>query len=261
MRGKKNMRFRNALGQEVVFDNRTLFLESIDMLGTPGIHTTESLAGADGQRTVSHQLGAKTVPCGLAIRDVGDVEWIKRRLTEVFFPKLNGTMTVQTLFGTYKINCYPANVPSFRMAENDGVWRFDVDFVADYPYWKKGKERTLAFPDASTFSLTYTSDCPYEICPEVYFPPYSNGYTVLGINSGTISGTIAVVAHDFPIRLTTERFSMINTLTGGSCTNYLSPSEDIGNLRIRYGTNAIHLVSGTPTGIELSFYQLSMGEI
>lgn len=261
MRGKKNMRFRNALGQEVVFDNRTLFLESIDMLGTPGIHTTESLAGADGQRTVSHQLGAKAIPCSFALKDVGDVEWIKRRLTEVFFPKLNGTMTVQTLFGTYKINCYPANVPSFRMAENDGVWRFDVDFVADYPYWKKGKERTLAFPDASTFSLTYTSDCPYEICPEVYFPPYSNGYTVLGIKSGTISGTIAVVAHDFPIRLTTERFGMINTQTGESCTNYLSPSEDIGKLRIRYGTNTIQLVSGVPAGITLSFYQLSMGEI
>lgn len=257
MRGKKNMRFRNALGQEVVFDNRTLFLESIDMLGTPGIHTTESLAGADGQRTVSHQLGAKTIPCGLAIRDVGDVEWIKRRLTEVFFPKLNGTMTVRTLSDTYHIDCYPVNVPSFRMAENDGVWRFDVDFVADYPYWKKGKERTLAFPDASTSSLTYKSNCPFEICPEVYFPAYITGSTVLSVNGKAI----AVDAHDFPIKLTTERFSMINTLNGESCTNYLSPSEDIGNLRVRYGTNTIQLVSGVPVGITMSFHQLSMGEI
>lgn len=256
MRGKKNMRFRNALGQEVVFDNRILFLESIDMLGTPGIHTTESLAGADGQRTVSHQLGAKTIPCSLAIRDVGDVEWIKRRLTEVFFPKLNGTMTVQTLSDTYHIDCYPINVPSFRMAENDGVWRFDVDFVADYPYWKKGKERTLAFPDNSTV-LTYKSNCPFEICPEVYFPAYITGFTVLSINGKAI----AVDAHGFPIKLTTERFGMINTQTGESCTNYLSPSEDIGNLRIRYGTNTIQLVSGVPAGITLRFYQLSMGEI
>lgn len=257
MRGKKNMIYRNALGQKVVFDNHVLYLEAIDMIGTPGVHTIESLAGADGQRTVSHQLGAKPIPCSFALKDVGDVEWIKRRLTEVFFPKLNGTMTVQTLFGTYKINCYPANVPSFRMAENDGVWRFDVDFIADYPYWKKDKERSLTFPDASTHSLTYKSSCPFEICPEVYFPPYSNGYTVLSINNRTI----AVVAHDFPIRLTTERFGMINTQTGESCTNYLSPSEDIGNLRIRYGTNTIQLVSGVPAGITLRFCELSMGEI
>lgn len=256
MRGKKNMRFRNALGQEIFFDNRTLFLESIDMLGTPGIHTIESLAGADGQRTVSHQLGAKTIPCGLAIKDVGDVEWIKRRLTEVFFPKLNGTMTVQTLSNTYQINCYPINVPSFRMAENDGVWRFDVDFVADYPYWKKGKKRPLTFPDNSTV-LTYKSSCPFEICPEVYFPAYITGSTVLSVNGKAI----AVDAHDFPIKLTTERFGMINTQTGESCTNYLSPSEDIGNLRIRYGTNTIQLVSGVPAGITLRFCELSMGEI
>ena len=150
MRGKKNMIFRNALGQEVVFDNRTLFLESIDMIGAPGIHAAESLAGADGQQTICHQLGPKTIPCGLALKAVGDVEWLKNRLSEVFFPGHGnaGTMTVVTQYGRYEIECYPANVPSFTMAENDGAYRFNVDFVADYPYWRKGCSEQLLHPVA-----------------------------------------------------------------------------------------------------------------
>lgn len=257
MRGKKNMIYRNSLGQEVVFDNRVLYLEAIDMIGTPGIHAVEGLAGSDGQRTISHQLGAKTIPCSLAIRDVGNVEWLKHRLTEVFFPKLTGTMTVITPFCHYEIDCYPINVPSFRMAENDGAWRFDVDFVADYPYWRKGGEHVETLTD--TFSQTLESHCPFDIPPVIEYPEGNS--LGLEFRSGSQHGAVYVNEHSFPVRLTTMPFSMINMTTGASCTNYLSATENIGNILIRYGTNTITGFSGSKAGVVLRYYDLSMGEI
>lgn len=258
MRGKKNLAWRNELGQEVVFDNRVLFLEAIDMIGTPGIHTAESLAMSDGQRTIRHQLGAKTIPCSFAIKDVGNVEWLKNRLTEVFFPKLSGTMTVETMYGHYEIECYPLNVPTFKMAENDGVWRFDVDFVADDPYWRKGGEhvRTLTGPSHETLM----SSCPFDIYPVIEFPAADNS-RVIAFKNSLGENTIHIVEHDFPIRLTTKPFSMLNMNTNTSCTNYLTTSQQVGNLVIRYGENKIQGVTGYITDIVIRYYELSMGEI
>ena len=252
------MIYRNSLGQEVVFDNRVLYLEAIDMIGTPGIHTAESLAMSDGQRTIRHQLGAKTIPCSFAVKDVGNVEWLKHKLTEVFFPKLTGTMTVITMYGRYEIDCYPLNVPTFRMAENDGVWRFDVDFVADDPYWRKGGEHVMTLTD--THSQTLQSYCPFDIYPVLEFPAYNND---LGIAFRNSQGENAVYVedHNFPIRLTIKPFSMINTSTGANCTNYLQTSKNIGRIVIRYGTNTITRFTGSVSGVVLRYYDLSMGEI
>ena len=265
MRGKKNMIFRNALGQEVVFDNRTLFLESIDMIGAPGIHAAESLAGADGQQTICHQIGPKTIPCGLALKAVGDVEWLKNRLSEVFFPGHSnaGTMTVVTQYGRYEIECYPANVPSFTMAENDGAYRFNVDFVADYPYWRKGAKQSRTFTsDHSQNVFTVNSRCPYAICPEIYLPATERD-TQISIQASGVSSapTLSFLAHDFPIVLSTRRFDMRNVNTGELCTNYLNPNVTVDDLRIKYGVNTIRMLSGVQDGIVVSWYELSMGEM
>lgn len=264
MRGKKNMIFRNALGQEVVFDNRTLFLESIDMIGAPGIHAAESLAGADGQQTICHQLGPKTIPCGLALKAVGDVEWLKNRLSEVFFPGHGnaGTMTVVTQYGRYEIECYPANVPSFTMAENDGAYRFNVDFVADYPYWRKGAKQSITFTRGAVNSYYIQSRCPYEICPDIYLPASSSDTQMTIVASDVVGGpTLSFLAHDFPIILSTRKFDMRNANTGALCTNYLNPNVPVDDLRIRYGKNFVKVLSGVQDGIVVSWYELSMGEI
>ena len=262
MRGKKNLSYRNELGQEVVFDNRVLYLEAIDMIGTPGIHTAESLAMSDGQRTIRHQLGPKTIPCSFAVKDVGNVEWLKNRLTEVFFPKLSSTMTVETMYGHYEIECYPLNVPTFRMAENDGVWRFDVDFVADYPYWRKGAKQSITFARGAVNSYYIQSRCPYEICPDIYLPASSSD-TQMTIKASDVVGgpTLSFLAHDFPIILSTRTFDMRNANTGELCTNYLNPNVPLDDMRIRYGKNFVKVISGVQDGIVVSWYELSMGEI
>ena len=57
MRGEKNVIYENSLGQRISFDNKKLFIESIDMTGTTGIHASESLASADGQTSVYERCG------------------------------------------------------------------------------------------------------------------------------------------------------------------------------------------------------------
>lgn len=262
------MIYRNALGQEVVFDNRVLYLEAIDMIGTPGIHAVEGLAGSDGQRTISHQLGAKTIPCSFAVKDVGNVEWLKNRLTEVFFPKLSGTMTVETMYSHYEIECYPLNVPTFKMAENDGVWRFDVDFSADYPYWRVGAERVVTIGsgdvDSGRLLKTFKSDCPYDIHPTIIFPANSRGIVMNIASPNESRAGFNIEPHDdFAIRLVSgPKFSMINTSTGASCTNYISASVSVGELLIKYGDNIVTVYyDGTIPELTISYHDLSMGEI
>ena len=114
MTGNKTAVWRNALGQEIVFDNRTFFLESIDMTGTSGIHTVESLAMTDGQVTLGHHLGAKTIPCSFAWKDVRDDRWMQEHLPALFNPLIGGTLTVRTREETYSIDCYPTDVPVFK---------------------------------------------------------------------------------------------------------------------------------------------------
>lgn len=258
MRGKKNLSYRNELGQEVVFDNRVLFLEAIDMIGTPGIHTAESLAMSDGQRTIRHQLGPKTIPCSFAVKDVGDVEWLKNRLTEVFFPKLTGTMTVLTMYGRYEIDCYPLNVPTFRMAENDGVWRFDVDFVADYPYWRVGDKKIISFSNAVYHNVTIKSYCPYSIPIVAYLPANESDNKTHLYNNGT--GLWLTGGHP-ALRINTKNFEIYTKqdgqwVKGGN--QYISGSDRISNIEITYGTNTLYYEDN---GAYIEYYDLSMGEI
>ncbi len=134
MRGEKNVIYENSLGQRLVFDNRQLFIEYIDMIGTTGIHAAESLASADGQTSVYHQLGAKTIPCSFALKNINLDDYTKLYLESIFNPKLSGTLTVITKNDVYKIECRPQNFPTFKRDEVKFVYRFDVDFVADFRF-------------------------------------------------------------------------------------------------------------------------------
>ena len=256
MKGKKNLIYRNSLGQEIVFDNSTLFLEGIDMTGTAGIHTVESLAMTDGQTTIRHQLGAKTIPCSFAVKCVGNVEWLKRRLEQVFTPKLEGVLTVITPYLRYEIDCYPQNVPTFKMAENDCVYRFDVDFTADYPYWRVGDKKEYTFP--ANGGVYIVSDCPFDLPVVVTFPEntgtsvYRNGNHGIYLSSAT---------HP-PLRIHTQNFEVYTSVSnfgpwtkGG--TRYLSPFEDLTKIEIKYGSN----VFWSQEGVTMSYYELSLGEV
>ena len=174
MRGRKTAVWTNDLGMTVRFDNRFIFLESIDMTGNGASFTTYGLAGADGQQTVDVSMSTKVIPCTLAFYDRDDDGYMRRFLTGAFNPKVKGTLTVYTAQNRYQIECRPQAVPTFKRESVGCVWSFDVDFIADFPYWKAGGERSITL-DANT--VTITSVCPFAIPPRIYFPANGSDLT------------------------------------------------------------------------------------
>ena len=168
MSGTKTAVWINSLGQKLLLDNRKLLLEYIDMTGTAGIHSTEGHIFADGQTTISHQLGAKTIPCSIAFNDRRHDDHMHDYLTEIFFPKLEGKLIVYSKQNRYEIDCYPQDFPSFKRDKAKHVWKFDVNFVADFPYWRKGSLQNILVSDIPTVNSNriLTSYCPFEIAPD-----------------------------------------------------------------------------------------------
>lgn len=260
MTGNKTAVWRNALGQEIVFDNRTFFLESIDMTGTSGIHTVESLAMTDGQVTLGHHLGAKTIPCSFAWKDVRDDRWMQEHLPALFNPLIGGTLTVRTREETYSIDCYPTDVPVFKREAVPYVRRWTVDFVADTPYWRKGTKRNVLLSDLplENGKRLLMSRCPFEIAPDIYLP--ASGDLWLAINGKGFS----VSDHEEPIIIKTGTLEVAAADNGQDCSYLIDAQYDIDRLRISYGKNAIIcwlLSGGSPNGVSLSYYHLSMGEV
>jgi len=262
MIGNKNVVWRNALGQTITFDNVRFFVEEIDMTGTSGIHTVESLAGTDGQQTVDHHLAAKTIPCSFAVKDVEDDVYMQRYIAQIFSPLGEGTLTVYTRDNKYSIACYPQSVPVFKRDQSvPCVYRFSVDFVADYPYWRKGEliEKTYSGLPGSGSSRTLTSRCPFEIPPDIYIPASSGAVLVQLYLRGAPSQGFRLLARDFPVLVRCKDFKVLNADTGEDCSQYLDVTAELDSIRIRYGVN--NVVISPDNGASLSYYELSMGEV
>ena len=251
----KKVIYRNSLGQEVVFDNKFLFCESIDMTGNSGIHTTETLAFADGQVTTAHQLGAKTVPCSFALKDVNNDFWLRNRLSAVFNPLVSGVLTVYDRENKYEIDVYPQNVPVFTKDKKVAfVWRWNVDFVADYPYWRVGVKQTVPLTHNST-KVIY-NPCSTELPVEVTFKGRST-FAVTSKDTASFSIERFGTA-DEPKEVTVHTRTYSVTDEDGKNVNYLiSATAELDKVTLLPGTNEVLLLSdydGT-----MSYYHLSTG--
>lgn len=141
----KKVIYKNELGMELSADNRTVFCENIDAAGVAGNFITEAPAFAPGQITIDSQIAARVIPCSFAFRDTEAGELQRMELAEIFSPLLSGTLTVWGEENVYTIECRPQAVPSFKRDQSvPYIWRFDVDFVADYPFWQYGSEHSFS---------------------------------------------------------------------------------------------------------------------
>ena len=260
MRGNKTAVWRNGTGQEIVFDNRTCFLEDIDMTGTSGIHTVESLARADGQVSITHQLAAKTIPCSFAWYDsTQEDDYMREKLTQLFNPLMSGTLTVYTRENVYAIDCYPQDFPVFKRVSGLPVWRWNVDFVADYPYWRKGTERHAELSELPVDNLGrhyLMSSCPFAIAPNIYLPAsaYYNWFAISG------KGMTIHNHENNAIIIKAGTLEVVNADTGENCNYLIDAQYAIESLRINYGKNRV-VYGGSANGVLLSYYNLSMGEV
>lgn len=265
MRGNKTAVWRNGTGQEIVFDNRTFFLEDIDMTGTSGIHTVESLARADGQVSIAHQLAAKTIPCSFAWKDMHDDRYMQERLTSLFNPLTGGTLTVYTRDNVYAIDCYPQDFPVFKRVSGLPVWRWEVDFVADYPYWRKGAERV--FHLTRTIGNVLFSPSPFAIAPVIELP-ITNSTIHLSITKGDAGGELTIDPDESARTLVidTNTLTITDKTTGADCSYLIDANEDIEALRIVHGYNNVACYEPNWQAVAwqntvLRYHELSMGEV
>lgn len=263
MIGRKNVIWENELGQRVVFDNRILLVEYIDMVGTPGIQTTETPAMTDGQYTINRQLGPKTIPCSFAFKNRGYDDYRQRWLPQVFNPLLKGTLTVLTRTAEYRIECSALNEPVFKRDTSvPYVWRFDVDFAADSSYWTVGEKQRLLVSEIpfSGLSRMLTSQCPFAIAPEIIFPATDNATLFQLYPSGSTSKGFTLSAHpDYPVRVITQSFDVIREDTKDDCSQVIDGTAELDAIRIRYGGNTV--MASPDNGILLEYHNLSLGEI
>lgn len=262
MIGYKTAVWRNVLGQEIVFDNVRFFVESIDMTGTTGIHTVESLMMSDGQETIRHQLGAKTIPCSFAVKDAEDDIYMQHHIAQVLSPLIPGVLTVYTRDSKYTIECYPQDAPGFtRDSGVDFVYRFNVDFVADYPYWYKDEQVRKSYRNLPAINSrkTIVSGCPFDIPPEIYIPVCSETMQIQLYPTGSSSQGFRIFAHDYPVIVRCKDFKVVRADTGADCSQIIDATAELDDIRIRYGKNTV--VVSPDTGVEFRYYYLSMGEV
>ena len=219
------------------------------MTGLSGIHSVQNLAFSDGQVTVSHQLGAKTIPCSFAFKNTKNDGYTKNLLENIFIPKDNGTLTVITKDNTYSIDCYPQNVPVFKRDEVKFVYRFDVDFVADFPYWQKGAEIPLTLSNAET--LVYSNN-NIDLPMRIVFP--SGPATLFNVNG---KGFI-LKKHTMPLTVDTQTFTVKDT-QGKNQTQYIDATAELDEIFFHFGENKI--ICSPFTDVKILYYQLSCGEM
>lgn len=262
MNGRKTAVWEDALGQRIVFDNKTFFLESIDMTGISGVNTVENLAFADGQKTIRRKLGAKPIPCSFSYNDVKHDEYMHKMLPKLFIPSIPGKLTVFTPTAEYSIDCSPQDGPVYKPDEEVSfVYRWNVDFVADYPYWRKGSRIDKAVSSYSVESLNriITSDCPFDIPPDIYFPASESTVNFQLYPLGSSSKSFTILPHDFPVRVITQDFSVINDNDGTDQSQLVNVTAELDEILIRYGKNIV--VASPDNGVRLQYYELSMGEV
>lgn len=249
MRGDKIVIYENSFHQKAVFNQKYLFCESIDMTGLSGIHSVQNLAFADGQATVSHQLGAKNIPCSFAFKNTQNDEYTKNLLENIFIPKSLGTLTVITKDNIYSIDCYPQNVPVFKRDEVKFVYRFDVDFVADFPYWQKGAEIPLTLSNAET--LVYSNN-NIDLPMRIVFP--SGPATLFNVNGKGFT----LKKHTMPLTVDTQTFTVKDS-QGKNQNQYIDATAELDEIFFHFGENKI--ICSPFTDVKILYYQLSCGEM
>lgn len=250
MNGDKIVIFKNSLHQRVIFNQKYLFCESIDMTGLSGIHSVQNLAFSDGQVTVSHQLGAKTIPCSFAFKNTKNDGYTKNLLENIFIPKDNGTLTVITKDNTYSIDCSPQNVPVFKRDEVKFVYRFDIDFVSDSSLWRKGNEISVTLNSAETVIL---SDNPHELPMKIIFPA-SNSATLFNVNGKGFT----LKKHTMSLTVDTQTFT-VKDGQGKNQNQYIDATAELDEIFFHFGENKI--ICSPFTDVKILYYQLSCGEM
>ena len=245
----KKVKFSNSLG-ELVFDNHLLYCESIDTTGNSVRFISEQLMGTHGNTTLSAWLNAKTVPCVCKFYDRNGNPAFRDYIIQVLNPLIVGELTVHGEYDTYTINCRPSEIPTFTRTDNKLIWAFNVDFIADYPFWRKGVLKNIPLQSANTVKhISTMPDTPVKI----YFPA-NIGTPPFSINGNGFSFTSSP---EVGVYVDTRNYTV--TGTDGKDYGNLIGTDNIGKCVLQNGNNTIFCP--TYQGVIVYYNELSLGVI
>lgn len=238
-------------GQKICFDNRFLYVESIDTTGLSGVHITEELVGVNGQQTIGHRLGARVIPCSFALNNrIGDKR-IYELIVSMFNPLRDGILTVCTGSEEFSIDVYPQNVPVFQKQTVPYITKWTVDFSADYPLWRVGMRKEIYLKGPST---TFRSGSLLDLPVEIYFRPdypstpfniNGRGFTIRAYDNK--SSGVTVNSRTFEV-----------TDDSGNNVNYLiDAAAPLDEFFLKYGENTIFCPEYNDVSVH--YYNLTLG--
>lgn len=220
-------------------DKMPYFLEKINAESLAGVFSADTLLGSTGQFTTSKSFGGRTVTCEFAIAFLSsDMRYFKkgilRKVLECFNPTIEGVLTVITDGGEWEIACYPSEVPSFDNSKTADIYRFSVDLICDYPYFKNKRENTVSLT-AST-SKTIKTHSAINIPFQIVSGPFSN----LAVTNTTTGKTAK-----FTTSAGVEAVFDTGTLeykqhsTGTDISQYIDVTSDFDEMYLVPGENVI----------------------
>lgn len=232
----KRIKYKTETG-EAFFDNipgGELFCEEIDLTGTAGVFSSDNLVFSDGQVTTEVDLAPKTIPASFAFRDRFNDAYKRYRLEALFSPKYKGVLTVFNDHDVFSIDCRPKDIPVFkRSRDNPRIWRWDVEFSADFPYFRKGTVQNRKIITSAYTNIRSTSLCNVPI--EITFcagTPFQN--QTIGASSGF---SISMCGNE-SVTVNTQDFSVINQ-DGQKVNNCIDSTARLDNLCLLPGNNNI----------------------
>lgn len=254
----KEVKYKNESGFTFCVKNKKpYYCEKIDAVGLNGIFTSDTLARAIGQLTTYKSVGARTVVCDFAVwlTDKRDRTDKLNHIINVFDPTKSGILTLTTDKETYSIECYPSAEPSIPMdSDVNTVYRFTVDFICDYPYFRQQGIITKVLK--SGINVIHSSSVP-DTPVEIYIPDCSKG-AIIQFRNSLGDNTLNILAVDGAVTIDTNTFTAI-TESGEDVTNRVNLSSKIENCMLTYGKNEIIL--NVPESAKLSYYNLALGVI
>ena len=236
----KKVLYQNSSGFQAAFYTYKLPLcESIDASGVGADFISDSLAFGDGQITTYKKLKPRQIPAdfALSIIDEKEAERKLNYMTKLFNPLDDGKLTIVNDIGTFEIYCSPAETPSFDNSKVSYVYRFSVDFICDYPYFKQlgSLGATIEVGTSTEIISNSVPDTPVQI----FIPDCSNGATLV-LNNRNGSAKIEILPYDKALTIDTQTFTAINA-NGIDVTKKIKVSSSIEDFVLTYGKNTLYL--------------------
>lgn len=234
------------------------FLENIDATSLQGSFSADNLLGTVGQITTSKTYGNRTISCELAVvfNEPNMIMFkpeILQKIIVAFSPLIGGKLEVISDSGTYDIECYPSEIPKFDNSKIPYIYRFTVDFVCDFPYFRNIREQKASLVADKAIFLKSQS---YVNTPlHIYIPDCSKGMILTNKTSGRSLKLIAFSGG--PVTVDTGTYSVASAADGSDISNRIDLTSNMDGFGLVFGKN--ELISNV--AIDISYHDYVIGVI